>query len=161
MRFYYDELPESALSKRLSFIADSLCYQNIDFCITELTDITYHLVPSYRRRIQDDVVSDDERELLNEFFNSGIHDFCDYAPLIDEVFDNISMDVNNTKNDIKKVLSAYKNEHKNNFGNRINQIADILAAAKKLCFSAKEFAVIIGFARTEIIKILEKLGDDY
>ncbi len=161
MRLYYQEIPETALSTRLDFVADNLDYGTADFGIVEITNIARTLVPSYSRRIRNELISNEEKKLLKEFFEDDFADITDYNPLIDEVFDNIDFDIQYTKSEIANILAIYKKEKKNNFGNRLNQLADILAASKKLCLSAEELGRIIGFVKFEIRKIAVAVGDDY
>ncbi len=155
----YRDVPRNQLGTRLNLLARLLNNKNSKFILNEINEIAQAFLPNYRRRISDDPVSEDEilemEEILEEYEEHEIDE------IIDETFEALYFDSKILKANAMEILLIYSEEPQSNFGNRINQLADILAVSRKLDLEKNENEKFLNLVKNELVEISKIVGNDY
>jgi hypothetical protein len=94
-------------------------------------------------------------EFLEEYEEYEIED------IIDQTFEAIYFDMRILKEQAMELLLRYSEEPKENFGNRINLLADLTAVSRKLDFSREDSKKFTNFVKHELLSIAKVIGNDY
>ena len=158
----YDAVPKTQVGIRLEILS-KVVKNRRHFVLREMNEVANALGYSYRRKFKDNLISEVDKLILeyNHLPPKSEWNQINFNKLISDVFKEVDEEFAESKKVVKQTMQFYINEPKFNFGNRLNQLADILAASYQIGLDADRVTKLNSFVSSELKELSKIIGNDY
>jgi hypothetical protein len=126
--------------------------------VKRLTAIASEFSFDYERQFKDELISEQEGKLLEEFYSSPQD--IDFA-LVMQILEDIESELVLNRKLMRKTLYKYCSERRYNYGDRILELADLIAGSFQSGYSKKEMLNMLRFTQRQLIGISKIIGSDF
>lgn len=118
--------------------------------VKKLTDISNEFICDYKRKFRDELISESEAKLMEEFYlTSQDIDF----DMVLSMMNQIDLEFASNREILKGIVIQYSEEKRYNYGDRLLEIADIMTGSFQSGLCKKEILHLLRFAQQELITL--------